>query len=74
MSTPEDCPYDAAMVDRRQAQNADHSIRIALLEQAMKNITDELHAINSNIGKLIWIAVAAIGASAVQFILRGGLA
>jgi hypothetical protein len=74
MSTPENCPYDAAMVDRRQAQTADHSIRIALLEQAMKNITDELHAINSNIGKLIWIAVAAIGASAIQFILKGGLA
>jgi len=61
-------------MDRRQAQNQDHSIRIALLEQGMKNITVELHAINDNIGKLIWIAVAAIGASGIQFILKGGLA
>jgi len=74
MSTPDDCPYDATIMDRRQAQNQDHSIRIALLEQGMKSITVELHAINANIGRLIWIAVAAIGASAMQFILKGGLA
>lgn len=74
MSTPEDCPYDTNMMERRQAQNHDHSIRIALLEQGMHNITVELHAINSNISKLIWIAIAAIGASGMQFILRGGLA
>lgn len=74
MSTPEDYPYGAAMVDRRVMQNNDHAIRIALLEQGMKNITNELHAINGNISKLIWIAIAAIGASAMQFILRGGLA
>ena len=53
--------------------NNDHAIRIALLEQGMKNITIELHAINGNISKLIWIAVAAIGTSFVQFMLRGGL-
>jgi hypothetical protein len=73
MSTPEDCPYDSAQVERRTAQAGDHAIRIALLEQAMKNITAELHAINGNIGKLIWLGTAAIGASAMQFILRGGL-
>ena len=74
MATPADCPYDVDMMDRRQAQNQDHSIRIALLEQGMKNITTELHAINGNISKLIWIAITAIGASAAQFVLRGGLA
>ena len=73
MATPEDCPYDQAMIDRRQTVNNDHAIRIALLEQGMKNITIELHAINGNISKLIWIAVAAIGTSFVQFMLRGGL-
>ena len=73
MSTPEDCPYDAAMGERRQAQNQDHSIRIALIEQGMKNLTIELHAINANISKLIWIAVATVGASGIQFILKGGL-
>jgi len=74
MSTPEDCPYDANMMDRRQAQNTDHSIRIALLEQGMKNITVELHAINSNIGKLIWLAAGAVVVSIVQFVIKGGLA
>lgn len=74
MSTPDDCPYDIAMMDRRQAQNGDHAIRIALLEQGMKNITVELHAINSNISKLIWLAAGAVVVSVVQFILKGGLA
>ncbi len=73
MSTPEDCPYDIAMGERRAAQNQDHSIRIAVLEQGMRNITVELHAINGNISKLIWIAIAAVTASFIQFILRGGL-
>ena len=74
MSTPDDCPYDIAMMDRRQAQNGDHAIRIALLEQGMKNITVELHAINSNISKLIWLAAGAVVVSVVQFVLKGGLA
>jgi hypothetical protein len=73
MANPEDCPYDQAMLDRRQAMNNDHAVRIALLEQGMKNITTELHGINTNISKLIWLAVAAIGTSFIQFILRGGL-
>jgi len=74
MSTPEDCPYDSIMLDRRVHTNNDHSIRIALLEQGMKNITSELHGINGNITKLIWIAVAAVVASFMQFLLKGGLA
>lgn len=74
MPTPEDCPYDADIMERRQAQNHDHSIRIALLEQGMKNITIELHAINANISKLIWLAVGAFVVSVMQFILKGGLA
>jgi hypothetical protein len=74
MSTPEDFPYDKEMIDRRAGQNQDHAIRIALLEQGMKNITRELHGINANIGKLIWLALAAIGTSFIQFVLRGGLA
>ena len=51
----------------------DHAIRIALLEQSMQGIKAELHAINGNISKLVWVMVAAIAASAMQFILRGGL-
>lgn len=72
MSTPEDCPY-AAMIERRVAHTNDHAVRIALLEQGMKNITAELHGINGNITKLIWIAITAIGSSFMQFILKGGL-
>lgn len=59
--------------ERRTFQTNDHGIRIALLEQAMRNITIELHAINSNISRLIWIAIAALGAAAMQFVLKGGL-
>lgn len=74
MTNPEEYPYDAAMVERRVDSTNDHSIRIALLEQGMKNITSELHSINSNIAKLILLAIAAIGTSFIQCILRGGLA
>lgn len=51
----------------------DHSVRIALLEQAMDGIKGELHQINANIGKLVWAVVLAIVMAFVQFILKGGL-
>ena len=74
MSTPEDCPYDTAMIDRRKHTNYDHEVRISLLEQSMVNITDELHNINGSITKLVWIAVTGFGVAVMQFILKGGLA
>lgn len=51
----------------------DFAVRIALLEQTTAGIKGELHNINANISKLIWVVVAGIGAAFVQFVLRGGL-
>ena len=61
--------------ERREAskRDQDHAIRIALLEQSMGDIKRELHGINANVNKLVWVVVAAIVSSIVQFILRGGL-
>lgn len=56
-----------------QRRDQDHAIRIALLEQSMGDIKTELHGINANVNKLVWVVVAAIISSAVQFLLRGGL-
>jgi len=51
----------------------DHAVRIALLEQAMTNITAELHAINKNIGWLVKLVGAAILVAMMRFALVGGL-
>jgi hypothetical protein len=60
-------------IERRDLtqRDQDHAIRIALLEQSMKDIKSELHGINANVNKLVWVVVAAIVSSAVQFALRG---
>lgn len=58
---------------RRDRQEQDHAIRIALLEQSMGEIKKELHGINANVNKLVWVVVAALVSSVIQFILRGGL-
>lgn len=54
-------------------ETQDHAIRIALLEQSMRGIKDELHQINGSVGKLVWAVISAIVLAAMQFILRGGL-
>jgi len=61
-------------------ETQDHAIRIALLEQSMKGIKEELHQINgsvekinSSVGKLVWVIISAILLAAMQFILKGGL-
>lgn len=59
--------------DRRQSVNHDHAVRIALLEQGMRNITRELRDISKGIGRLIWIVGAAVIGALIQFALRGGL-
>ena len=50
-----------------------HSIRIALLEQATLNISNELKILNGHVSKLVWVVIAAVIVSATQFVLRGGL-
>jgi hypothetical protein len=39
----------------------------------MAGIKNELHQINSNIGKLVWAVILAIVMAFVQFALKGGL-
>ena len=56
-----------------ERRNQDHAIRIALLEQSMTGIKQELHQINSNINRLVWAVIAAIVMAGVQFVIRGGL-
>lgn len=51
----------------------EHSIRIALLEQATLNISNELKTLNGHVSKLIWVVIAAVITSITQFILKGGL-
>ena len=51
----------------------DHAVRIALLEQSMTGIKQELHQINANISRLVWAVITAIGMAGIQFVLKGGL-
>lgn len=50
-----------------------HAIRIALLEQATLNISNELKILNEHVSKLIWVVIAAVIVSVTQFLLKGGL-
>ena len=61
--------------ERRAAskRDQDHAIRIALLEQSLTRLEQSMGSINANVNKLVWVVVAAIVSSIVQFILRGGL-
>ncbi len=46
--------------------------RVALLEQATKNIEKELHAISANIMKLVWVVVTAVLVGLINLWLRFG--
>jgi len=73
MSIPEECPLESGEFERRNTDSHDHAVRIALLEQGMRNITAELHIINASMSRLVWIGVTAIGVGIMDFIVRGGL-
>lgn len=47
-------------------------IRLALLEAALTSLTAEVHSINKNISRVVWIVLAAILAAITDFALRGG--
>lgn len=49
--------------------------RVALLEQSQKDIREELHSINSNITRLVWIVVGAVVVGVINLVIRsnGGL-
>ena len=50
--------YSPDRDERRRVD--DHSIRIALLEQGMDAIKQQLQAINGNMGKLVWLVFSAL--------------
>lgn len=51
----------------------DHAVRIALLEQSMAGIKDELTKLNGHVSKLVWAVIIALLSGFLQFILKGGL-
>lgn len=46
--------------------------RLALLDAALASLTAEVHSINNNIRRVVWIILAAILAAITDFALRGG--
>lgn len=51
----------------------DHAVRIALLEQSMAGIKNELSKLNGHISKLVWAVITALALAFIQFAIRGGL-
>lgn len=59
--------------ERRKAANLhDLDKRLSLAEAALTALTREVHAINSNITRVVWVVIAAILAALIQFALKGG--
>ena len=46
--------------------------RLSLIEQSNKDIKQELHAINSNISRLVWIVVGAVVMGIINLWVKGG--
>ena len=56
--------------DERRLQN-DHSTRIALLEQGMESIKQQLTGINTNMNKLVWLVFTAVIIAVLKLVLIG---
>jgi hypothetical protein len=67
ISYPADCPYDG---DERR-NGSDHSIRIALLEQSMESIKNQLKGINENMSKLVWLVFSALILAVLKLLFIG---
>jgi len=61
------------MPEPKHDPNRDHAVRIALLEQSMAGIKNELTKLNGHISKLVWAVITALALAFVQFALKGGL-
>lgn len=59
--------------ERRHAPSV-HALdkRLALLDAALDSLKAEVHVINNNIRRVVWIVLAAILAAITDFALRGG--
>lgn len=60
--------------DERRRPPSIHNLetRVALAEAALAALTREVHSINSNITRVVWVVIAAILAALIQFALKGG--
>jgi len=47
--------------------------RLSVLENVVDRLAKDLHAINQNLGRLVWAVGLTLVAGVVQFVLRGGL-
>ena len=56
--------------DERRLQN-EHSTRIALLEQGMESIKQQLTGINTNMNKLVWLVFTAVIIAVLKLVLIG---
>ena len=55
-----------------KAPNAyDLDRRVALLEQSNATIKDELHKINANIERLVWIVLGAVIMAVLATVIKG---
>lgn len=61
----EGCPYAGA--DRRDQNN--HDVRIALLEQGMDSIKQQLKGINGNMSKLVWLIFTSLILAILKVVL-----
>ena len=59
--------YILTTEDRRKAD--DHSIRIALLEQSMESIKQQLQGINANMSKLVWLVFTALIVAVLKMVI-----
>lgn len=61
----EGCPYTGT--DRRGQNN--HDVRIALLEQGMDSIKQQLKGINGNMSKLVWLIFTSLILAILKVVL-----
>jgi hypothetical protein len=61
--------YDTDWDGNERRQQADHAIRIALLEQSMESIKVQLKGINENMSKLVWLVLTALIVAVLKLII-----
>ena len=63
--------YDTDWDGNERRQQADHAIRIALLEQSMESIKNQLKGINENMSKLVWLVFTALIVAVLKLVIVG---
>lgn len=63
--------YDTTYDGNERRQTNDHAVRIALLEQSMESIKQQLQGINANMSKLVWLVLTALIIAVLKLIIVG---